>query len=62
MYILIRVEHNLQIRAEIIKVKDGVVFYKHNLDDHDEKWKSVLARNVKMFQIKDHRSEHPGTY
>lgn len=62
MYILIRCESNLEIRAELIKVKDGNLFYKLNLDDYKEKWKSIAANKVRSFSIRDHRSEHPGHF
>ncbi len=62
MYILIRTDMRIDVRAELIKVEDGVLFYKTNTRDYSEKWKSFPAEKVKSFSIRDHRSEHPGHF
>ena len=62
MYILIRTEYQSDIRAELIKVENGDLFYKLNLRDYSEKWKSIPGNKVKSFSIRDHRSEHPGHF
>lgn len=62
MYILIRTEIGGTIRAELIKVKNTELFYKLNLGDYSEKWKSIPSSQVKSFSIKDHRSNHPGNF
>ena len=60
MYILIRTDYRIDIRAERIKVKDGFLYYKLNVDEPSEKWKSIPANKVKSFSIRDHASNHPG--
>jgi len=53
MQLIIKTDFKLEIRCEQIKIGEGKVYYKTNVNDSN--WQDVHAHNVKYIQIVNNR-------
>jgi len=56
MKVVVVTTHRQSIYVDIIKVIDEILYYKENLNDRTEKWKSLSRSNVSHIQVKDMKS------